>query len=73
MKKLMLTMLALMALMISVPAIARDANQDSLKQDSATIKSQQKALDARFKALDADAARLMQKPSTKSPASETAK
>ena len=54
-----LVMLALVALMISVPAIERDANMDPLRQDSTAITAQQKQLEARFKAVNADALKMV--------------
>ena len=74
MKKLVLIILALMALMISVPvAMARDANQDALRPEWRAITAQQKQQEVRLKAITADAAKLVQTPGDKAVASETAK
>jgi hypothetical protein len=70
MKKLMLITLALIALTISVPAaMARDANRDALRQEGKAITAQQKQQEARFNAINVEAAKLLQTLGAKAEAS----
>ena len=62
MKRLLLVVSALAALMISVPAaMARDANRDALRQEGKAITALQKQQEARFNAINVEAAKSFQR------------
>lgn len=69
-----LIMLALAALMISLPfVVARDANQDSITQEWKAITALQKQQIVRFKAVNADTPKMVRTLVGKAATSEIAK